>query len=264
MGVALEGRRALVGGGSRGIGRGCAMALAAQGAAVTLLARDNQALAATRSELPTPDGQRHDFIAVDFQRWEDVDAVAVADLEANGPVSVLVNNTGGPGADPVNEADPGPLATAFAQHVLSFQALTRAVLPGMIDLGYGRIVNIISTSVVTPIRHLGISNTIRGAVANWGRTLAAEVGGFGITVNNVLPGYIDTDRLRSSMTRRAELAGIGADEVSETLAASVPAGRLGTPADVGAVVAFLASPAAGYVNGVNLPVDGGRLVALNT
>ena len=133
----------------------------------------------------------------------------------------------------------------------------------MIEMGYGRIINIISTSVVTPIRGLGVSNTIRAAVANWARTLAAELGGYGITVNNVLPGYIDTDRLRSSNERRAELAGTTIEEMAVAQVASIPTGRLGTPEDIGAVVAFLASEAAAYVNGVNLPVDGGRLGALN-
>ncbi len=259
----LTGRRALVGGASQGIGRGCAIALAAAGAAVTGLSRDAEALGEVVAGLPAPSGQEHGSIAVDFTDWEEVRAAAAAAVETGGPVTILVNNTGGPGAGPLHEADPHALAAGFAQHVLAYQGLVDAVKSGMVDAGYGRIVNIISTSVVTPIRNLGVSNVVRGAVANWGRTLAAELGPYGVTVNNILPGYIDTDRLRTSNQRRAELTGTTPEELAAAQVASIPVGRLGTPADVGAVVAFLASPAAGYVNGVNLPVDGGRLVALN-
>lgn len=262
--LTLQGRRALVGGASKGIGRGCAEALAANGAAVTVMARDAEALEAVQCTLPQPADQEHGVISVDFGRWEGVRDAVAADVEAHGPVAILVNNTGGPGAGPLESEQPERFADAFAQHVLAYQVLVQVVRPGMIEARYGRIVNIISTSVVTPIRNLGVSNTIRGAVANWGRTLAAELAPHGITVNNVLPGYIDTDRLALSLGRRAQLAGVRRDEIVEVIRSSVPAGRLGTPADVGAVVAFLASPGAGYVNGVNLPVDGGRLVALNT
>lgn len=259
----LEGRRALVGGGSHGIGRGCAESLAAHGASVTLLSRDADALEAARDLLPRPAGQQHDFIAVDFADWTAVRDVVSGNIETSGPVAVLVNNTGGPGAGPIRDADPESFAAAFAQHVLSYQALVQIVQPGMIELGFGRIINIISTSVVTPIRGLGVSNTIRAAVANWARTLAAEVGTHGITVNNILPGYIDTERLSASNERRAEMAGVSVEELAAAQVSSIPVGRLGTPHDVGAVVAFLASPEAGYVSGVNLPVDGGRLVSLN-
>ncbi len=263
MTLMLDGHRAMVGGASHGIGRGCAEALAAKGAKVTLLARDAAALEAARDALPTPSGQDHDFVAVDFSDWRNVRDAAAPSIETNGPVTVLVNNTGGPAAGPIRDAEPESFAAAFEQHILTNQALVEVVQPGMIDMGHGRIVNIISTSVVTPIRHLGVSNTIRAAVANWGRTLAGELGPYGITVNNVLPGYIDTERLRTSNQRRAALSGQSVEDLAAQQEASVPIGRLGTPADIGAVVAFLASPEAAYVNGVNLPVDGGRLVVLN-
>jgi 3-oxoacyl-[acyl-carrier protein] reductase len=262
--LSLEGRRALVGGASRGIGKGCAEALAAAGASVTLMARGADALESVRESLPSAAGQEHGSIAVDFASWEAVRDAAASDVDANGPVDILVNNTGGPAAGPAREAEPEAYAAAFEQHLLGNQTLVQIVQEGMIDLGYGRIINVISTSVVAPIRNLGVSNTIRGAVANWARTLAAELAPYGITVNNVLPGYIDTERLRTLNEHRAELAGVTPQELAAAQAASVPAGRLGTPDDIGAVVAFLASPAAGYVNGVDLAVDGGRLVALNT
>lgn len=263
MALTLAGRRALVGGASQGIGRGCAEALAARGASVTLMARRVDVLEQVCRQLPQPEGQQHGFIAVDFGRWHDVRDAAAADVAAYGPVSILVNNTGGPPPGPVVDAAPDEFAVALEQHVLAYQALVQIMRPGMIDDRYGRIINIISTSVVTPIRLLGVSNTIRGAVANWGRTLAAELGPFGITVNNILPGYIDTARLEASTTRKAELSGVTVEQLTDDIRASIPARRLGTPADIGAVVAFLASPEAGYVNGVNLPVDGGRLVSLN-
>lgn len=259
----LEGRRAAVGGASQGIGRGCAASLAAAGATVTVMARNDAALQEVREALPRPADQDHRAISVDFARGKNARDVLLAAVAADGPMTVLINNTGGPSPGPMEVAEPAALAAAFEQHVLAYQGSVQAVLPGMIDAGYGRIINIISTSVVTPIRNLGVSNTIRAAVANWGRTLAAELGHHGVTVNNVLPGFIDTARLEASMTRRAELTGTPLDEMRKTITESVPVGRLGTPADIGAVVAFLASPAAAYVNGVNLPVDGGRLVALN-
>lgn len=262
MELTLQGKRAVVGGASKGIGRGCAEALAGAGAAVVGLSRDEQAVGAAISGLPTPADQEHAAMAVDFS---DTDAVGrtIAAIVDRSAVEVLVNNTGGPPPGALRDADPEALDAAFTMHVLAYQTLVAAVQPGMIDAGYGRIVNIISTSVVTPIPGLGVSNTIRAAVANWGRTLAVELGGYGITVNNVLPGYIDTDRLRTSNERRAELLGVTVEEMAAAQVASIPVGRLGTPEDIGAAVAFLASPAAGYVNGIDLAIDGGRLVSLN-
>lgn len=262
MELPLQGMRAVVGGASQGIGRGCAEALAADGATVIALSRGKEALTAVTAELPSPVGQVHTPLAVDYSDTSAVAATAAAIVDRAG-VEILVNNTGGPAPGALTAADPGDLEDAFATHVLAYQTLVAAVQPGMIAAGYGRIVNIISTSVVTPIPGLGVSNTIRAAVANWGRTLAVELGGHGITVNNVLPGYIDTDRLRTSNQRRAELAGTTVEEMAAAQVASIPVGRLGTPADIGSAVAFLASPAAGYISGVDLPVDGGRLVSLN-
>jgi 3-oxoacyl-[acyl-carrier protein] reductase len=262
MELPLQGKRAIVGGASQGIGRGCAEALAADGAVVTVLSRSTGALAAVAAELPRPGGQEHGFVAVDFAHLDAVAAAAAA-VAAEGPVHILVNNTGGPPPGPLREADPDDLGDAFAMHVLAYQTWVAAVQPGMIAAGYGRIINIISTSVVSPIPGIGVSNTIRAAVANWGRTLAVELGPSGITVNNILPGFIDTDRLRIIDAGRAELSGVTAEELAAARIASIPVGRLGTPADIGAAVAFLASPAASYISGVDLPVDGGRLVSLN-
>jgi 3-oxoacyl-[acyl-carrier protein] reductase len=261
MDETLRGRRAIVCGSTQGIGKACAIALARAGATVTLLARDAAALGQTCAELPAAKGAAHGFAAVDFADWRAVRTCAEEIVRRHGAVHVLVNNTGGPPAGPASEAEPEAFERAFAMHVLGNQVLARAVLPGMKEARYGRIVNVISTSVIMPIAGLGVSNTIRGAVANWARTVAAEAAPFGVTVNNVLPGYTDTARLRSLIRTRAEKLGCTEEEMAARWRAVVPAGRFGAPEEIAAVVAFLASPAASYVTGVNLPVDGGRLAA---
>jgi 3-oxoacyl-[acyl-carrier protein] reductase len=257
----LEGRRAIVCGSTQGIGRACAVALASAGAEITLVARHAEGLDQVRGELATEYGQRHEIVQADFADWRSVREAVAAHVEERGPVHVLVNNTGGPPAGPAFEADPEAFASAFAQHVLCNQVLVQTVAPGMRDAGYGRIVNIISTSVITPIRNLGVSNTVRGAVANWAKTIAAELGPFGITVNNVLPGFTATARLASLIRGRASRAGREVEEVESEMKSDVPARRFAQPEEIAAVVVFLASPGASYVNGVNLPVDGGRLAA---
>lgn len=256
----LEGKRALVCGSTQGIGRACAIEFARLGAQVTLVARHREALEKVRAELPANDGA-HDFIQADFSEWQVVGREAKQYLAAKGPVHILLNNTGGPPAGPVFEAAPEDFLKALSQHVLCNQVLAQAVAPGMRDAKYGRIINIISTSVIMPIKGLGVSNTIRAAVANWARTLASELGPFGITVNNVLPGYTATSRLESLIQGRATRAGISVEDVKRDMMASIPTRRFGTPEEIAAVAAFLASPAASYLNGVNLPVDGGRLAA---
>lgn len=259
MTLPLEGRRALVGGSSRGIGYGCAVALANAGAQVTVTGRHADSLEEARASLPASSGQEHGSIAVDFADGDALRDAVESDLSAHGPIVILVNNTGGPPAGPAHEADPEAFTAAFELHVLGNQALVQTLLPGMMNAAYGRIINIISSSVVTPIPNLGVSNTVRGAVAQWAKTLAAELAPHGITVNSILPGSIDTPRLRDLMRSRATASGQTLERVEEEALASIPAGRLGKPSDIGSVAAFLASPAAEYVTGVNLPVDGGRL-----
>ena len=194
----------------------------------------------------------------------DVDALrAKVGATANArAVQILVNNTGGPPGGPANAAAPDEFRRAFEQHVIAAQTLVQALLPSMKASGYGRIVNVISTSVKEPIRNLGVSNTIRGATASWAKTLAGELGGFGITVNNVLPGYTQTQRLDQILAERTRATGKSAAEIESAMLASVPAGRFAKASEIAAVIAFLASPAAAYVNGVNVPVDGGRTQSL--
>lgn len=255
----LNGKHALVCGSSQGIGRACAEAFAEMGASVTLLARNREALEIIAGELPTNDGQTHRALIADFSDWNNVSAVIWPFVEEHGAVHILLNNTGGPGAGPAFEAKPEQYAQAFEQHLLCNQTLAQACAGGMRDAGYGRIINIISTSVMQPIKNLGVSNTIRGAVANWAKTLASELGPFGITVNNILPGFTATARLRSLFEGKASRAGTSVENIEEQAKADIPARRLGDPAEIASVAAFLASPAASYVSGVNIPVDGGRL-----
>ena len=258
----LEGKRALVCGSTQGIGKACAVEFARLGASVTLMARHLEALEKVRAELPASHGQTHDLLHADFTDWQGVQKQASDFAAAEGPVHILLNNTGGPPAGPVFEAKPEEFLKAMTQHVLCNQVLAQAVAPGMREAKYGRIINIISTSVLAPIKGLGVSNTIRAAVANWARTLASELGPYGITVNNVLPGYTATTRLDTLIKGRATRGGVSAEEVQRDMMASIPARRFAKPEEIAAVAAFLASPAASYVNGVNLPVDGGRLAAL--
>jgi 3-oxoacyl-[acyl-carrier protein] reductase len=257
----LQDKHAIVCGSTQGIGRACAIEFARLGAAVTLVARNIDGLKKVLDELPRDHKQNHDFLEADFSDWQSVQRKANDYLSAHGPVHILLNNTGGPPAGPAFEAKPEDFVKAIEQHVLCNQVLVQACAPGMRDAGYGRIVNIISTSVVMPIKGLGVSNTTRAAVANWARTLAAELGPFRITVNNVLPGYTDTARLRSLLQGRAARAGITLEEVQRDLIATIPARRFATAEEIAYAAAFLASPAAAYINGVSVPIDGGRLAA---
>jgi len=259
MQLDLTGKHALVGGGSKGIGLATAQALAQLGADVTLLARDPEALKRAEAGLPIKPGQRHGFIAADMGDLPTLGA-KVAALINQRAIQILINNSGGPPSGSAHEAHGQDYLNAFTQHLLANQTLVQLCFAGMRDAGFGRIVNVISTSVKEPIRGLGVSNTIRGAVANWAKTLATELGPFAITVNNVLPGYTRTDRLDAIIDARA--AKQPRAEVERAMLASVPLGRFAEASETAAAIAFLCTPAAGYINGVNLPVDGGRTLSL--
>lgn len=262
MQLNLAGRHALVCGASEGIGRAAAEALAGLGADVTVLARREGVLVEVAAALPRVHGsQRHGHVAADSRDGDGLRA-AVSALVAQRPVQILVNNTAGPPGGAAHEAEPERYVEVFRQHLVANQILVQAVLPGMKAAGWGRVVNVISTSVKEPIPNLGVSNTVRGAVASWAKTLASELGPFGITVNNVLPGYTRTRRLEQILAERSAATGKPAEDIAKGMLATVPAGRFAEPAEVAAAIAFLASPAAAYVNGINLPVDGGRTRSL--
>lgn len=256
--MTLEGRRAVVCGSTRGIGRACAFELAALGAEVVLLARDKAALEATAKELGGAAAGRHGYAAADFSDPRDVKRAIENIVQDRGGAHILINNTGGPPGGPALDAAADAYLDAFRAHLLCNQALAQALVPGMKEAKYGRIINIISTSVKEPIMGLGVSNTIRGAVAQWAKTLSMELGPFGITVNNVLPGATETDRLAAIFKNRASKSGRTVEQEAEAMRSSIPARRFARPEETAAAAAFLASPAAGYINGINLPVDGGR------
>lgn len=251
----LTGRNAVLGGATRGIGRAIAQSFAEAGASLTLLGRDTAAMSAVVEALP---GDGHDFALADFSDPASV-ASAAEERATRGPVHILLNNTGGPPGGPAIAAEPESFVSAFEMHLVSYQYLARAFVPLMREAQFGRIINVISTSVITPIAGLGVSNVIRGAVANWGRTLAVELGSDNITVNNLLPGFAATDRLRSLFEAKAKRLGTTFEDVEQQAIARIPAGRIAHPNEMAAVALFLASDASSYVNGVNLPVDGGRV-----
>ena len=258
-GLALEGKNALVCGASRGIGRACAREFARLGARVILVARSDEALREVRGGLG--EGE-HRVLSADFGDPQALGA-AVERLAAEmGPIHVLLNNTGGPPSGAILEAKPAEFLAAFSNHLICNQILCRALVPGMKQAGYGRIINIVSTSVKQPIRGLGVSNTVRGAVASWAKTLSVEVAPFGITVNNVLPGATRTERLVEIIRERARVGGRSEQEIESEMMREIPAGRFGTAEEIAAAAAFLAGPRAGYITGVSLPVDGGRTSAL--
>lgn len=261
MDLNLVGRHALVCGGSEGIGRAAAHELALLGASVTVLSRRVAALQQVVDALPREGAQRHGLLAVDMA---DSAALAgkVSALVAEAPAHILVNNTGGPPGGPAHAAQAEAFLDAFNKHLIAGQTLVQAVLPGMRAAQWGRIVNVVSTSVREPIAGLGVSNTVRGAVAAWAKTLSRELASDGITVNNVLPGFTETGRIDQILRDRAAREGKSEDAVAATMRATVPAGRFAKPEETGAVIAFLCSPAAAYVNGVSLAVDGGRMQSI--
>ena len=261
MNLDLTNKTALVCGSTQGLGYASAVELALLGCNVVLMARNEGKLKETIKTLDNSKGQQHQYLVADFADANAVKA-AITEFINNGTIHILVNNTGCPAGGTALNADAADFLSAFNNHLINNHNLTQAVVPGMKEAGFGRIINIISTSVKSPIAGLGVSNTIRAAVANWAKTLATELGPFDITVNNVLPGFTKTVRADYVIASKAKAGNITAEEVMKQLVAEIPAGRIGLPEEFGAVVAFLASPAAAYINGINLPVDGGRLGCL--
>jgi 3-oxoacyl-[acyl-carrier protein] reductase len=255
--LSLRGKSALVSGSTQGIGLATAQALADLGATCTLLARNEESLKQAVATLAVSQGQQHSYLVADFSKPEEVRNIATEYFKDHA-AHILVNNTGGPAGGAITEAATDAFLAAFNQHLICNHILTTLATPGMKQAGWGRVVNVISTSVKIPLKGLGVSNTIRGAVASWSKTMANELGQFGITVNNVLPGATSTARLEGIISNKVSKTGVSKEEVSEEMLAEIPAKRFGRPEEIAAMIAFLCSDAAGYVNGVSIPVDGGR------
>jgi 3-oxoacyl-[acyl-carrier protein] reductase len=262
MNLDLSGKKAIVCGSTDGIGKASAIELAQLGASVILVARNEDKLVRTRKELDASKGQEHHYIVADFDFAPELKMRVEDYISETGPVQILVNNTGGPAGGPIIHAKTEEFLHTFNAHLICNHILVQAVVPGMKESGYGRIINIISTSVKQPLPGLGVSNTIRAAVANWSKTLAGELGAFNITVNNVLPGATMTQRLQSIAEKKASATGKSVEEILAHMAAEVPMARVGQAHEIAAAVAFIASPAASYINGINVPVDGGRTGSL--
>jgi len=266
MNIDLTSKNALVCGSSQGIGKACAIELANLGANITLFSRNKTSLEQVLAELNTlptkHQNQQHRVLIADFSEPEQVKAVINRDVSENGGFDILINNTGGPAPGPANSSDAENFLSAFNLHLISNHHLVQAIIPSMKATGYGRIINVISTSVKQPLPNLGVSNTIRGAVASWAKTLANELGEFGITVNNVLPGATATARLDAIIAGKAKKQNISIEQATINEKSHIPMRRFAQPEEFAAAAAFLASPAAGYITGINLPVDGGRTSSL--
>lgn len=262
MNLDLKGKTAIVCGSTQGLGYASAVELALLGASIVLFARNEEKLKEVVAALDCSREQTHSYLVADFTKPAEVKAAIDGYVEQGNKAQVLVNNTGGPAGGAALDATDIEFIQAFNNHLINNHHITRALVPGMKMAGWGRIINIISTSVKAPLAGLGVSNTIRAAVANWAKTLATELGPFGITVNNVLPGFTATVRADYVISKKAKDTGKSEEDVMAELVKEIPAGRIGQPEEFGAAVAFLCSPAAAYINGINLPVDGGRLVCL--
>jgi 3-oxoacyl-[acyl-carrier protein] reductase len=262
MDIHLKGKTALVCGSTQGIGYATAVALAQLGAHVILIARNEAKLKEAVLALSKSDAQHHSYLVADFSFPDQLKSILDSYLASHPPIHILINNTGGPPAGTISNAKTEEFIAAFSNHLLCNHILAQGVLEGMKKEKYGRIINVISTSVKQPLKGLGVSNTIRAAVANWSKTLASEVAPFGITVNNVLPGATSTQRLQSIIVNKSKNSGNTEDTITHEMESEIPMGRFADPSEIANAIAFLASPAASYITGINLPVDGGRTSCL--
>ena len=258
----LTNKIALVCGSTQGIGKATAIKLAEMGANIVLIARSEKKLKEVMEDLPSDEYQKHSYLVADFSKPEELNQIIQEFVSKGITVNILVNNTGGPKGGPIKDATTEEFISTFNQHLICNHILVQALYPGMKDSGFGRIINVISTSVKQPLPNLGVSNTIRGAVASWSKTLANELGQYGITVNNVLPGATNTIRLQGIAEVKSVNTGESISDIFDEMASESPMKRIAEPEEVAAAIAFLASPEASYINGINLPVDGGRTKSL--
>jgi len=258
----MNGKNALVCGSSKGIGASTAIELSKLGASITLLARNKDTLSSVLDKLDSSNNQKHNYLISDFDDPIKLKNTINDFVATNPPIHILINNSGGPKPGPIVEANVDDFIGAFNRHLICNHILVQALVPSMKKASFGRIINITSTSVKQPIKGLGISNTIRGAVANWAKTLSFELGEFGITVNNILPGYTDTQRLQEIFLNKSKKSNFDIESIISDAHSQIPLGRFADPKETAKAICFLASEDASYINGINLPVDGGRLSTL--
>lgn len=258
----LTGRTAVVCGSTQGIGLATAKKIASMGAKIVLISRNEEKLKTALTELSVSAGQSHSYLVADFSKPTELKTLIQNWVDQGNVANILVNNTGGPKGGPIKDAAIEEFTDTFNQHLICNHILVQALYPGMIESGYGRIVNVISTSVKQPLPNLGVSNTIRGAVASWSKTMANELGVYGITVNNVLPGATNTVRLKGIAEAKSSKTGDAVEDIFKGMAAESPMKRIAEPEEIANAIAFLASPEASYINGINVPVDGGRTKSL--
>tara|TARA_B100000131_G_scaffold321847_1_gene373955 strand:+ start:1513 stop:2289 length:777 start_codon:yes stop_codon:yes gene_type:complete len=258
----MKNKRALVCGSSKGIGAAAAIELSKLGASIILLARNEDSLSEVLSKLDESRKQSHSYLIADFDNPKELRIKIQEYLTDNPSIDILINNSGGPKPSPIIDSKIDDFINAFNRHLICNHILVQAFVPNMKKKKFGRIINITSTSVKEPIKGLGISNTIRGAVANWAKTLSFELGEFGITVNNILPGYTDTQRLQEIFLTKSKNNNFDIETIISDAHAQIPLGRFADPKETAKAICFLASEDASYINGINLPVDGGRLSTL--
>ena len=258
----MNGKNALVCGSSKGIGASTAIELSKLGASITLLARNKDSLSSVLGELDSSNNQNHTYLIADFDDPIKLKNIINDFIENSPPIHILINNSGGPKPGAIIDANIEDFIGAFNRHLICNHILVKALVPNMKKANFGRIINITSTSVKEPIEGLGVSNTIRGAVANWAKTLSLELGEFGITVNNILPGYTDTQRLQEIFLNKSKKSNFDIENIILDAHSQIPLGRFADPKETAKAICFLASEDASYINGINLPVDGGRLSTL--
>lgn len=261
MNISLQEKKALVGGSSRGIGKAIAQQLAKSGASVTLMARSEEKLKSIVSELDATQGQKHNYLVVDFSNFGSFKSIMDEYFQVN-TIDILINNTQGPKAGGALDIDIADYQNAFDLLFKSVVYTTQLAQRQMVENQWGRIINVASISVKEPLSYLALSNSIRAAVVTWGKTLATDLAQHQITVNSILTGYFDTERINDLNTIKASQLGISTKEVRANMEKQVPMQRIGDPKEYGYLVTFLASEHASYITGTNIPIDGGLLKSL--
>ncbi len=261
MEISLLGKNALVGGSSKGVGEAIARQLAASGANVTLMARNETKMKRLITEFDSEQGQKHNYLVVDFSSFEAFKQ-RISKFFQENTIDILVNNTQGPEAGGALEKNVEDYQQAFDLLFKSVVFTTELALKNMIKNQWGRIINVASISVKEPLSYLALSNSIRAAVVTWAKSLSIDVAKNGITINNVLTGYFDTDRITQLNAKKAKKLGVSESEVRSNMENQVPAQRIGNPYEYGFLVAFLASEKSAYITGTNIPIDGGLLKSL--